>query len=219
MIGACLAERPILRRTPRRPATARLPPGHRNVAVLARLPDALAAPRRRGLQRIERGRVSRPEAERHAVSRTGAWNAVATFFDGVDNRSTSERHRRPDTGPFAFTVGSVGRSRSDPAVPLLVHPVTQRDDDIALDALWPRRLGKRQPAFRDASRPVTVVGEGRRHRGPVSCPTSAAGPGPTARDDARPRRARGTSRALPESCAWTAVRAHGTRCSRCSSSR
>src|SRR4029450_8879194 len=42
---------------------------------------------------------------------------------------------------------------------LVVHPITQRDDDIAFDALRPWRLGKGQFAFRDAIDPVAVVGK------------------------------------------------------------
>ena len=42
---------------------------------------------------------------------------------------------------------------------LVVHPVAQRDDDVALHALRPLRLGERQLALGDAIGPVAVVGE------------------------------------------------------------
>ena len=44
-------------------------------------------------------------------------------------------------------------------VVLVVHPVAQRDDDVALDALGTGRRGKRQLALGDAVGPVAVVGE------------------------------------------------------------
>ncbi len=43
---------------------------------------------------------------------------------------------------------------------LLVHPVAQRDDDVAFDALRPRRLGKRQFTLRNPLGPVAVVRKG-----------------------------------------------------------
>ena len=46
-------------------------------------------------------------------------------------------------------------------VVLLVHPVAQRDDDVALDALRPLRLGVRQLALGDAVGPVAEVLERR----------------------------------------------------------
>ena len=109
-------------------------------------------------------------------SRTGALNVVAMFFTGsrigmqvgaVLGRAV-QRAVRVDGRVAAVAGDQVVQ------VVLLVHPVAQRDDDVALDALRPLRLGERQFALGDAVGPVAVVGERRVAQGGQLVRSSAA---------------------------------------------
>jgi hypothetical protein len=92
------------------------------------------------------------------ASLTGALNVVATFFTGSRIGRTSELYSGdPTSGPYALTVG-IARDQIVEVL-LLVHPVAQGDNDVALDTLRPWRLGKRELALRNSVDPVAVVGE------------------------------------------------------------
>ena len=189
---------------------------HRVVVVDARFPDPLAAPVGRRLQRVERRGVPGTEAERHAADRAPArLNVVATFFTGSRIGSVSELYSGE---PIERAVGvdrGIAPVAGDQVVQvlLLVHPVAQRDDDVALHALRPRRLGKRQLALGDAIGPVAVVGERQlaqvgqliEHLLARLTRLHASPPGVGRR--------RRTCRTPRESCASTPGRADGSRCS------
>ncbi len=162
MIRSRLAPRRVVgaahRRRKPEPAVA---PEHRVVVVDARLPDALAAPVGRRLQRIERRRVSRTEVERHLRIPHRRLEGRRHVLHRIE-----DRHRvravlgRPEQRPVGVDrrVPAIARDEIVEIV-LLVHPVAQRDDDVAFDALRPRRLGERQFALGDAIGPVAEVGE------------------------------------------------------------
>ena len=162
MVRARLAERRVLGAAHRggqpQPAVA---PEHRVVVVDARLPDALAAPVGRRLQRIERRRMAGPEVERHLRIAHRRLERRRGVLDRIEDRQhvgavlrrSEERAVRVDGREAPIARDQIVQ------VLLLVHPVAQRDDDVALDALRARRLGERQLAFGDAIGPVAVVGE------------------------------------------------------------
>ena len=85
-------------------------------------------------------------------------------------------------------VALVGRDQIVQVV-LVVHPVAQRDDDVALDTLRPRWLRERQLALGDALGPVPEVLERRPGRAPRAGRASAGPTGRTARGASRPPRA------------------------------
>ena len=136
-------------------------PEHRIVVVDARLPDPLAPKVSGGLQRIESCGMTRTEIERHAgvahrsdergrdvLHRIENRQSVGAVL-GRSNKRAVTIHRREAT---------IARNQIVQIL-FVVHPVAERDDDVALDALWSRRLGKRQFPHGNPIRPVTVVGE------------------------------------------------------------
>ena len=92
-------------------------------------------------------------------SRTGILNVVALFSTGSRIGMRSELYSGdPNSGPLPLTVGIAPIARDQVVqVLLLVHPVAQRDDDVALGALGAARAAVRQLALRDAIGPVAVV--------------------------------------------------------------
>ena len=69
------------------------------------------------------------------ASRTGALNVVATFFTGSRIGRTSELCRDPTNGPYVHGGESPVARDQIVEILFLVHPITQRDDDVAFDAL------------------------------------------------------------------------------------
>ena len=120
-------------------------PEHGVVVVDARLPDPLAPPVSGGLQRIESCGMTRTEIERHAGVAHRSDERGRDVLHRIENRqSVGAVLGRSDNG--AVTI-----NRREAAIAcnqivqilFVVHPVAERDDDVALDALRSRRLGKR----------------------------------------------------------------------------
>ena len=101
------------------------------------------------------------EAERHARIAHRRRERRRHVLDRIENRQHVGAVLRRSEQRSVGVDGREAAVAGDQIVQilLLVHPVAQRDDDVALDALRPRRLGERQLALGDAIRPVAVVGE------------------------------------------------------------
>ena len=156
---ALLAEVRIVRHVAGRgEPDAALPVDHRVVVVGLAVPDVLLAPIGRGPEDLDRAGVAGPERQRH-VGRGRQHEVRRHVLDRIEDRHVvAGVLALPVQRPVAVDgrIAPVGR---DQIVQILlgVVPVAQRDDDVALDALRPRRLGKRQLALRDALGPVAEI--------------------------------------------------------------
>ena len=142
----------------RREPDAALPVEHRVVVVGLAVPDVLLAPIGRGPQDLDRAGVAGPERQRH-VGRGRQHEVRRDVLHRIEDRHVV-------AGMLALPVqrpvgvdGRIAPVAGDQVVQILlvVVPVAQRDDDVALDALRPRRLGNRQLALRDALGPVAEI--------------------------------------------------------------
>ena len=160
VIGALLAERRVV--GPAYGGGEPEPAGlveHRVVVVDPRVPDGLRAPVGGRLHRGERRGVAWTEAQRHVGIPHRRPVGRRRILDRIQNRQRVravlgrpvERAVRIDR-----RVPSIARDQVVQVV-LLVHPVAQRDDDIALDTLGPRRPGVRQLPLRNAIGPFAEV--------------------------------------------------------------
>ena len=104
-----------------------------------------------------------PSASGVSASRTGA----VKFDGGVLFRIEDRHHVGAVLGASRTLAVGIDRRvapiRGDQVVQvmLVVEPIPGRDDDVALDALRPRRLRMGQLALGDAVRPVREVAERR----------------------------------------------------------
>ena len=142
-----------------------------------------------GMQRLQRRRVTRAEAERHVRIAHRRVERRRRVLDRIeDGHEVRAVLRRPEERPVAVDRGIALVARDEVVqVMLLVHPVAQRDDDIALDALRPLRLGVRQLAFGDAVGPVAEILDGRPGPFRPAGRSSIGRPARTARGASRPR--------------------------------
>ena len=194
---------------------------HRVVVVGAGVPELLVAPIGRRLQRLDAGGMAGPERFRHF---------------GILHRHLEERHLVGLRIEDRHVVGRIFRRaveravgidrriapvRRDQVVQIFVRrrPFPRRDDDVALDALRPRRLVLGQFALGDAVGPVAEILE--RHAAEIAgelvghllaglAGLDAAHPGFFARLE--------LAEGAPGSCGSLPGRADGSRCSRCCSS-
>ena len=223
MARALLAEVGIVRLVAGRgQPDAALPVEHRVVVVGLAVPDVLLAPIGRGSQDLDRAGVAGSERQRH-VGRGRQHEVRRHVLHRIEDRHVvAGMLALPVQRPIGVD-GRVAPVARDQVVQILlvVVPVAQRDHDVALDALRPRRLGKRQFALGDALGPVAEILE--RHAAELAggdgdhvlaglAGLDATDPGVLVASCPRPC---GTS----ESCGSTAGRAGGSRRSRCSSCR
>ncbi len=162
VIRALFAEGRILRRTHRGgQPQASVASEHRVVIVDARIPDAIHAPVGRWLKCVERRGMSWPEAERHArISHRRLERRRHVLHWIEDRKNVRAVLWRSDQRTVCVDRREASIARDQIVeVLLLVHPVAQGDDDVALDTLRPWRFGKGELAFRNAIDPVAVVGE------------------------------------------------------------
>ena len=166
---AGIVGRPHRRRDPH----AALLVEHRVVDVVLAGPDRLVAPVRRG-----RGHLRRCRRRVRIAHVSGTFPAVAVRIEhrhvvGAQLERAVERpvgvHRR---------IAAIGRDHVV-QVRLRIGPVPHRDDDVALDALRPRRR-RRKLAGLDAVGPVGEHRESARGRSGSSTGSCSSPPGPTA---------------------------------------
>ena len=142
---ALLAERRVVRHVARRrEPDAALPVEHRVVVVGPAVPDVLLAPIGRGPQDLDRAGVAGPERQRH-VGRGRQHEVRRDVLHRIEDRHVV-------AGVLALPVhrpigvdGRIAPVAGDQVMQILlvVVPVAQRDDDVALDTLRPRRLCNR----------------------------------------------------------------------------
>ena len=144
----------------RRQPQAALTVEHRVVVVGLAVPDVFVAPIGRALQDVDRAGVAGAECQRHVGCRR-QHKIRRDVFHRVEDRHVV-------AGVLALTVEravSVDRRitfvAGDQVMQILfrVVPVAQRDDDVALHTLRPRRRCPRQLALGDAFGPVGEIRE------------------------------------------------------------
>ncbi len=136
---------------------------HGVVVVHPRVPDDLVTPIRRRLERLDRRRMARSQADWHARITHGRLECGRRVVLDVQDRNLVRAVPRRSEQRAVHVHRRVPLVARDEIVQvvLLVHPVAERDDDVPLDALGAGRLRVRQLAPGDPVGPFRQIPDGR----------------------------------------------------------